>query len=166
MSATKIARKLLDQLIELDHTTQAAHYEMGRIIATLTDSKLYIELGYESMSQLIEEELSFLPGTANKYAMTYRHFQRLHYSKKEALKVIMACSFTHVTAALPSAKQKMGERAINNWIAAHNPIQINFAFNKEDHAYMVQVLKSFGAIETNGQLRNSSAALLEALHHV
>jgi hypothetical protein len=44
----KYAEKLLDQLIVLDKQTTAAYYEMGRILYSIKQGKLYDVLGYES----------------------------------------------------------------------------------------------------------------------
>ena len=53
------ANTLLDKLIVLDDQTTGAYYEMGQILAAISSTKLYDVLGYNSMSHLVEEELSF-----------------------------------------------------------------------------------------------------------
>lgn len=157
------AKRMLDQLRELDATVHGAYWEMGRILSSLAHGKLYDLLGYESMNELIEEELSFSPSQGYKYLRTYRDFQRLGYSKTEALEMINDFSFTHMAHYLPKAKEKVGKRAVKNAInkMLKESRQINFALSESDLTLLVKVLKEFGAEPQDGRLMNSSQALIE-----
>ena len=82
------ATKLLDRLIELDYQTVEAYYDMGSIISSMQHGKLYELLDYNSMTELVENELTYTPSTAFKYGQMYRHFRRLHYLKHEAVELL------------------------------------------------------------------------------
>ena len=157
------AKRMLDQLRDLDATVHGAYWEMGRILSALAHGKLYDLLGYESMGELIDEELSFSPSQGYKYLHTYRHFQRLGYSKTEALEMINDFSFTHMAHYLPKANERVGKRAVKNAISKmlKESRQINFALSESDLTLLVKALKEFGAEPRDGRLMNSSAALIE-----
>ncbi len=156
------AAQLLDRLKHLDYETSSAFYEMGQILSAIAHSKLYDVLGYTSLAELVEEELSFTNTTAYKYLHTYRHFRRLGYTKTEALDLIRTYSFTNVARWLPTATVKVGKRAVGN--AVHKMLverqQINFCLSAEDREYLIKALKQFGAEETDYRLQHSSEALV------
>ena len=162
------ARRMLDQLRDLDATVHGAYWEMGRILSALAHGKLYDLLGYESMGNLIEEELSFSSSQGFRYLHTYRHFQRLGYSKTEALDLINEFSFTHMAHYLPKAKDKVGKRAIKNAITKmlNESRQINFALNEKDLSLLIEALRVFGAEPREGRLMHSSNALMEMVKAV
>jgi hypothetical protein len=62
----KYAAQLLDKLIELDYQTVEAYYDMGSIISSMQHGKLYEHLEYTSMTELVENELTYTPSTAFK----------------------------------------------------------------------------------------------------
>jgi hypothetical protein len=162
------AKRMLDQLRELDATVHGAYWEMGRILSALLHGKLYDLLGYESMGELIEEEMSFSSSQGFRYLHTFRHFQRLGYTKTEALDLINEFSFTHMAHYLPKAKDKVGKRAIANAIdkMLKEAKQINFALSEKDLGLLIEALRVFGAEPREGRLMNSSSALMEMVKSV
>lgn len=163
------AAKLLDRLIDLDLEVHSAFYEMGRILSAIAHGKLWDVLSYDSLGHLIEEELSFSPSQAYRYLHTYRHFNRLGYTKTEALGLIGEFSFTHMAHVLPDLKDKIGKRAMKNAIERKldEARQINFQLNKSDLSLLVEVLKQYGAEPTDtGRLMNSSDALMSLVRAV
>lgn len=136
---------------------------MGQILSAISHGKLFDILGYDSMSGLVEEELSFSASQAQRYLHTFRHFKRLGYTKTEALELIGEFSFTHMSAYLPNAKDKVGKRAIKNAIdkQLEESKQINFQLNGKDPKLLVDVLRLHGAEPTeSGRLMGSSEALM------
>jgi hypothetical protein len=162
------AGKLLDQLKDLDATVHGAYYDMGRILSAILHGKLYDALGYESMGQLIAEELSFSSSQGFRYLHTFRHFKRLGYSKNEALELISEFSFTHMAHYLPKAKDKVGKRAIKAAITKmlNESRQINFALSKSDLSLLIEALRLYGAEPKDGRLLYSSNALMEMVKEV
>ena len=158
----KYAAQLLDRLVELDQQVHGAFYEMGQILSAIAHGKLYDILGYDSMGQLIEEELSFSNSQGFRYLHTFRHFRRLGYNKTEALDLINEFSFSHMSRYLPNANQKVGKRAVGNAIAKQieQAQQINFQLKKADLDLLRRVLISLGAEEREGRLMHSSEALI------
>jgi hypothetical protein len=163
------ATQLLDRLIELDATLSGAYYEIGRILSAIQHSKLWETLGYESMSGLIEEELTFSPGTGFTYLRAYRRFRQLHYTESEALELLTEFGISRMSDYLASAKVKAGKRAIKNaiekWQSSHR--QINFTVDEAGAAKLERVLKKYGAVRSdNGRWEGSGdafGAMLDAL---
>lgn len=162
------AKRMLDQLRELDATVHGAYWEMGRILSALSHGKLYDLLGYESMGELIEEELSFSPSQGFRYLHTFRHFQRLGYSKTEALALINEFSFTYMSKVLPGIKEKVGKRAISNAIEKllKEAKQINFQLSEKDLTLLVEALRLYGAEPREGRLMYSSDALMQMVREI
>lgn len=156
------AEKLLDELKRFDAEVQSAQYEMGRILSAIKHGKLWDLLGYESMRHMCEEELSYSPNTAMKYVRAYRGFQRLGYTKTEALKIIHECSFTLVSKVLPKLKDKVGIRAIQSRIEKLDVAQVNFQLTKAQKEHLDQWLIKYGAMrdEDTGYMLNASNALM------
>lgn len=161
------AKTMLDKLIELDHKTTAAQYEMGRILSAIQKSQLYDVLGYDSMGHLVEEELSFTPSTAWRYARMYENFRRLHYNKAESLALLKKCGFTHMADILPNVKDKIGERAIKRRIADLDQHQINFTVTDYELEQCHQALNKMGAMRTDtGRYLNSSQVFMDMIKEV
>lgn len=160
--STAYAGQMLDKLRELDQLVHGAYYDMGRILSSIAHGKLYDALGYDSMSHLIEEELSFSTSQGYRYLHTYRHFRRLGYNKTEALELINEFSFSHMSRALPQMTDKIGKRAVGNLIEKQlaDARQINFQLNQKDHQTLIKALKEFGADDSSGRLMHSSEALV------
>ena len=161
--STLYAAKLIDQLRELDATVHGAYFDMGRILSSIAHGKLYDTLGYDSLAHLIEEELSFSSSQGYRYLHTYRHFKQLGYNKTESLDLINEFSFSHMTRYLPTAKVKVGKRAVKNAIEKQleESKQINVQLNGSDLRMLVAVLKEHGAEESDtGRLMHSSEALM------
>lgn len=157
------AREMLDKCRELDQLVHGAYYDMGRILSAILHGKLYEMLGYDSMGDLIDEELSFSRSQGFRYLHTYRHFRRLGYTKTEALDLIDEFSFTYMSKYLPQASDKVGKRAVKNAIdkLLSEARQINFQLNEKDLKLLINVLKDYGAEPKDGRLMNSSFALIE-----
>lgn len=162
------AKRMLDQLRDLDATVHGAYWEMGRILSSLMHGKLYDLLGYESMGHLIEEELSFSASQGFRYLHTYRRFQQLGYSKTEALELINEFSFTYMSKVLPTMTTKVGKRAVGNAIEKllRESKQINFQLNEKDLTLLIEALRVFGAEPKDGRLMHSSSALMEMVKTV
>jgi hypothetical protein len=158
----KYAERMIDKLIELDQQVHFAYYEMGQILSSIAHGKLHLILGYDSMGELIEEELSFSPGMGFKYLNTYNHFKRLGFNESEALSLINEFSFTQMARYVATAKTKVGKRAINNAIKKQieESRQINFSLSNNDLALLRRVLITLGAEEREGRLLHSSEALI------
>ena len=161
------AGKLLDRLRELDYQTVEAYYDMGSIISSMQHGKLYEMLGYGSMGELINEELTYTPSTGGKYAGMYRHFRRLHYLKHEALVLLKEFGLTRMCEVLPTMKSKLGHRAIKNRVEAIDEHQINFSLTQAqlDDAHRALIL--LGATKSpEGRWHNSSEAFLAMVEQV
>jgi hypothetical protein len=157
------ARKLLDQLRELDATIHGAYYDMGRILSAILYSQLYEVLGYASMGEMVDEELSVSRSQAFRYLHTYRHFRRLGYGKTEALDFINEFTFSLISKVLPSINDKIGKRAMRNRIdefVSQNK-QINFMLKQDDYDLLQQALERCGAERREGRLVLSSSALMQ-----
>lgn len=164
---TAYANTLLDKLIVLDDQTTGAYYEMGQILSAINHNKLYDILGYSSMTHLVEEELSFTPSTAHRYASLFRHLRRLHYNKTESLALMKKCGFTHLSDILPNINSKMGERAIRKRIQELNQNQINFTVTDKELSQTHQALTKMGALRTDGgRYLNSSQAFMDMIREV
>lgn len=162
MSTDTYAKKLLDTLIELDKRTQAAYYEMGRILYSLKQGKLYDVLGYESMSHLIEEELSFTISTAFSYSKLYSEFARLNYHKLEAVNMLEQFGMRHMTQVLPKLKTKIGVRAMKNRIEELDEKQLTIWMHSKEYNEVAKALESVGGMRDKaGRWKNSSEAILE-----
>jgi hypothetical protein len=158
----KYAAQLLDKLIELDYQTVEAYYDMGSIISSMQHGKLYEHLEYTSMTELVENELTYTPSTAFKYANMYRHFRRLHYLKHEAVELLKKFGLTHMCDVLPKMNDKIGVRAIKKRIDAIDEHQINFTLNNAQLEQAHTALKQMGAQQADtGRWLNSSEAFMQ-----
>lgn len=161
MNDKKYLAKLLDQLVDLDTQTSKAYYEMGQILYTFWAGQAYKLIGYDSLAHMIEEELSFGANTGHRYMHTYRHFQRLHYSKTEALKMIKEHGWSHICDILPKEHTKIGSRAMTTRIEELDEIQLNFTLTFKEYDEAADALIIMGASETDaGRLQHSSEAFM------
>lgn len=167
-NTAQYAAQMLDKLRDLDRMVHGAYYDMGRILSAIAHGHLYDALGYDSMGDLIDEELSFSRSQGFRYLHTYRHFRRLGYNKTEAMDLIANFSFTNMSYYLPKAAQKVGKRAVSTAIERmlDESRQINFALNHNDLGLLVKALSEFGAENKDGRLLHSSAALMEMVKTV
>lgn len=160
-SARTHAGQLLDKLKLLDRTTTRAYYEMGQILHSFRESKLYDVLGYPSFAAMIEEELSFTLGTATGYAALFGHFKRLRYNKTESLKLLETFGIRHLKNVLPKVKAKVGTRAIKSRIEALGEHQMTFWMRDPEFKEVTKALKAMGAeVDEKGRFINSSEALI------
>lgn len=167
MANSAYAKTMLDKLITLDHKTTAAQWEMGRILSAIQKSQLFDILGYNSMANLVEEELSFTPSTAFRYSRMYEDFRRLHYNKAESLSLLKKYGFTHMSDILRDLKDKIGERAIKKRIDALDQNQINFTVTDAELDQCHQALAKMGAlISENGRYLNSSSVFMDIIKEV
>lgn len=168
MVSKDYATKTLDALIELDKQTTAAYYDMGRLLTAIKLSKLWDVLGYDSLKDLIEEELSFTYGTANVYMKTYSHFTRLNYHRTEALNMMEQFGMIHMCKVLPKLSTKIGVRAMKNRVAELNENQMTFWMNDKQQAEVSRALRAMGATYNPDTERwsGSSEALLSMVREV
>ena len=163
----KYAESLLDNLIDLDHQTTGAFYEMGQILSAIRQHQLYKILGYNSFTNLVDEELSFTQGTAARYASLYTNLRRLRYNKAESLKLLQNVGFTHLSAVLPGMTTKIGRRAINRRVDAIDSHQINFCVTEAELVQLQRALTSMGAVvNKTGWVTGSSIALMSMVQIV
>ena len=156
------AKKLLDSLIEYDKRTQAAYYEMGRILYSLRQGKLYDILGYDSMSHMVEEELSFTSGTAFSYIGLYREFARLNYHKLEAINMLQQFGMKHMYKVLPKLKTKIGVRAMKKRGDDIDEKQLTIWLHEKEYNEVAEALEMVGGMrDDTGRWKNSSEAILE-----
>ncbi len=164
---TAYAKKLLDRLRELDFQTVEAYYDMGSIISAIQHGKLYEVLEYTSMTELVENELTYTPSTAFRYGQMYRHFRRLHYMKHEAVDLLKKFGLTHMSDVLPKMKDKIGQRAIQHRIDAIDEYQINFTLNSTELDKAHAALRKMGAAEADsGRWINSSEAFMHMVNNI
>jgi len=155
------AKKLLERLVELDYQTVEAYYDMGSIISSMQHGRLFELLDYNSMGELIENELTYTPSTGGKYAQMFRHFRRLHYLKHEAVALLKKFGLTHMCEVLPNISDKIGSRAIKNRINAIDQHQINFTLNGKQLDDCHTALAKLGAEQSDaGRYKNSSEAFM------
>ena len=167
MADRKYAEKLLDRLIELDYQTVEAYYDMGSIISSMQHGKLYEILEYNSMTELVEEELTYTPSTAFKYGQMYRHFRRLKYLKHEAVDLLKKFGLTHMCDVLPKMNDKIGQRAIKKRIDAIDDHQINFTLTSAELDKAHAALKKMGAMKADGgRWLNSSEAFMHMVNNI
>lgn len=167
MADRKYAEKLLDRLIELDYQTVEAYYDMGSIISSMQHGKLYEILEYGSMTELVEEELTYTPSTAFKYGQMYRHFRRLKYLKHEAVDLLKKFGLTHMCDVLPKMNDKIGQRAIKKRIDAIDDHQINFTLTSAELDKAHAALKKMGAMKADGgRWLNSSEAFMHMVNNI
>jgi len=167
MAKRKQAEAMLDRLIELDYQTVEAYYDMGSIISSMQHGRIWEILEYNSMSHLVEEELTYTPTTAFKYATMYRHFRRLHYLKHEAVDLLKRFGLTHMCDVLPKMKDKIGVRAIKKRIDAIDELQLNFTLHGGEVDEVHQALRSMGARPSkNGRWADSSISLLRMAREI
>ena len=167
MGTKSQATVLLDRLIELDYQTVEAYYDMGSIISSMQHGKIFDLLQYDSMTHLVEEELTFTPSTAFKYSNMYRHFRRLHYLKPEAVELLKKFGITHMCDVLPNMNDKIGSRAIKTRIDGLNQNQINFTLTDKELRECHEALTKMGAERSDsGRYANSSEAFMIMVHEV
>lgn len=164
MQNQQSATRLLTRLIELDQQQQRAYYEMGQILSAIDNSDLWDVLGFDSMTHMIEDQLSFTPTTARRHMNTYRHFKRLKYTKAEALDLLYEFGINMMSAVLPAADTKLGVRAVQNRvdeIKGKGSI-INFWLTNEEREEALTVLKSYGCEvdPETGYMTHSSDAFI------
>jgi hypothetical protein len=160
----KYATTMLDKLVQLDKETQTAYYEMGRILHSIRQDKLYDILGYESFAQLVKEELSYSLTTAIKYAATYQRFRGLKYNKNEAIQLINEFGFTHMAKILPTMKNKLSKRAVKKRVDDLDEFQLNFSLKGDDYTTVLGVFESHGLMYSdNGRMMNSSEVFLDII---
>jgi hypothetical protein len=163
----KHAEQLLDRLVELDYQTVEAYYDMGSIISSMQHGKLYEMLEYNSMTELVENELTYTPSTAFKYGSMYRHFRRLHYLKHESVELLKKFGLTHMCDVLPKMSDKIGVRAIQKRIEAIDEFQINFTYKSDELEEIHTALQKMGATTSDsGRWIDSSVALLRMAREV
>lgn len=156
------AAMMLDKLVQLDKTTQAAYYEMGRILQAFYRDKLHDILGYPSFKAMVEEELSYSYTTATKYRQTYERFRELKYNKNEAIQLINEFGYTPMSKILPGMKEKLGKRAISTRIEQIDEYMMNFMLHGNDYDETLRVFESFGVqYSEHGRMNNASEVFLE-----
>lgn len=162
------ADKILDQLVELDLSTNAGYYEMGRLLSAISKNTLWDIIGYESLGQMISEELSFAPGTATHYITLYDNLRRLKYNKAESLKLIQKHSMTRLIEVLPKMGTKVSDRAVANRIAASEVNQLNFIVNNKELGEVQEALTRLGVTteEKSGRRKHSSEAFMIMIRDV
>ena len=167
MEKSQTATKLLSRLIELDQQQSRAYYEIGQVLSAIDSSDLWDVLGYDSLTHMIEEQLSFSPTTARKYMGMFRHFRRLKYTKTEALDLLYEFGVSDICSILPHADTKLGVRAIENRVAeikAKGSV-LNFWLTTDEREEALAVLRSHGceiSAET-GHLTGSSDAFMRLI---
>jgi len=155
------AEQLLDRLIELDRTVSAAYYEMGQLLFSIREGRLYELIGYKSFNELVEEELSFSVATAANYAKVYSDFKRLKYNKTEALIFLENFGLKNIAKILPKTNEKIGVRAMSNRVKALDEKQISFWMHEAEYEEVQIALEKMGAIKNEtGRYMNSSDALV------
>ena len=162
---------LLNRLKILDVKTTEAYYAMGQILHAIIQGRLFEIINYASFKAMADEELSFTDTTARKYANTYASFQRLKYSKVQALKLLRKFGYTHLSQVLPAMTISVGDRAVGNRIAnfLEEHQQINFTVTRAEHEECITALKRLGATEASsgkGRLLDSSQALMSMVRNV
>ena len=161
------ATKLLDRLRELDYQTVEAYYDMGSIISSIQHGKLHKILGYNTMTEMIDEELTYTPSTGLKYAKMYRRFRELKYLKHEAIELLSKFGLTHMCDVLPGFTNKIGQRAIKTRIDAIDEHQINFTVTGKQLEETRRALIALGAKQSeDGRWHNSSEAFLGMVEQV
>lgn len=156
------ANDLLTRLVELDRQTHGAYYDMGQLLQSFKANRLWELLGYESFPAMVEEELSFSTQTAYRYASTYRHLQRLRYSKAESLALLGEFGFTRVSEYVIHAKDKVDRETVARRMQKYVRARvINFMLDPDDYERAVKALLAEGAEFTEGgNLKNSSSAFM------
>lgn len=157
------SRQLLDRLTELDRQTTKAYYEMGSLLSAIQHGRLWDRLGYDSMGGLIDKNLSFGRSTAYGYMNMYRHFQRLGYSKFEALSLLSEFGLSYLQRFLASVDQKLGIRATRNRIEQlrSEKKELTFWIPANKQAKVIRVLREHGCtVHETGYLGGSSQAFL------
>lgn len=163
----KQAYALLDRLIELDYQTVEAYYDMGSIVSSMQHGKLYELIGYNSISEMVGEELTYTASTAGKYAKMYRRFRELKYLKHEAVGLLKKFGLTHMCDVLPGMVNKIGKRAIKKRIDAIDQHQINFTVTQKELDKTHAALKKLGAEQSDqGRWLNSSEAFMHMVNNV
>lgn len=163
----KYVKDMLNNLIVLDGQTTGAYYEMGRILHSFREGKLHEVLKFDNFSQLVEEQLSYSPATAIRYSNLYMQFKRLHYTKSEALNLLIKYGMTHMLDVMPSMENKIGDRAIKVRIDNLDQNQINFTLTGAELSECNRALARMGASRSDtGRWMNSSQALMDMVRQV
>jgi len=167
MADRKIVSGMLDKLIELDATSNKAYYEMGQILYAFSTQKLYEIAGYDTLSEMIEEELSFTVSTAHHYSRFYGETKRLHYTKKESLKLLKEHGLTKLSKVLIKSKDKIGTIAIKKRINKFDEFQISFTLTEDELKDAHRALLVMGATQTGaGRYQHSSEAFMSMVHQI
>lgn len=153
------AQQLLDSLKELDRMMVRAYYEMGRILTSIADNNLYDLLGYDSLTAMIEEELTFAPTSGSSYMKLYRELRRLKYNKTESIKLLETFGMRHLLEVLPKLNTKVGARAIKNRVDELDRHQFTFWMHGDDYLEVLEALEKYGLYMKNDRMMNSSEAL-------
>jgi hypothetical protein len=153
------ARKLLDQLKELDRLVHRAYFEMGRILSALKHHKLWDVLGYESFQHMIEEELTVTPSTCHCYIAVYDHSRRLKYTDKETVNNIEEIGLRVLSRLLPTMKEKIGVRALANR-KEQLERSVSFWLTPDEMYELESLLIDHGLVIENGRWKNSTEAFM------
>jgi hypothetical protein len=159
----KQAKALLDRLIALDYQTVEAYYEMGSLVSAIQHGNLYELIGYSSIKHLVEEELTFTPTTAYKYAKMYRRFRQLKYTKLEAINLLRKFGLTPVSVVLRQLKDKVGERAFKKRVESIDMHILNFQLTSAEMEIAHQILQQFGARQSGERWIDSSHAFMSMI---
>jgi hypothetical protein len=156
----KYAAMMLDKLVELDKQTMSAYYEMGRILAVFKNDKLFDVLGYQTWSEMVEEELSYTATSASHYVKVYQDFRRLKYNKNEAIQLINEFGYTNMRKVLPTLKQKIGKRALKNRVDTWPEHQLNFTLDDQEYEETLNVMDMYGAVHSTHRIENSTEVFM------
>ena len=91
---------LLVQLQKLDQQASKAYYEIGQILSAFDHGELYLHVGYDTLDDMIEEELSFSASRGRTYMGMFRKFNALGYSKGYALELLFEFGLTKMLEQL------------------------------------------------------------------
>lgn len=161
------AEQLLDTLKELDRITHESYYEIGRLLYSFKNEKLFELLDYESFKQMVQEELSFSYNVAIKYANLYGQFRRLKYNRTEAIIAMEEFGVRSLAKVLPKTNEKLGVRALRHRVDALDEYNISFWMRGAEYDEVVAALEFCGVEYTDtGRFSNSSEALVAMARHV
>jgi len=105
-----LAKKLLATLKDLQRSHAKDHYDIGRILVTLFEGKMYSAFGRESWREFVHKDSGLSRSMVNNYMALYRHLKRLGYTEKEAVANIEAIGWNALSKILPSASAKLSVR--------------------------------------------------------
>ncbi len=161
------ATGFLDKLVVLDKTTNAAYYEMGRLLSAISKNSLWDLMGYDSFPHMVNEELSFAPGTAHHYVNLYNNLRRLKYNKAESLNLLHEHSMTRLLDVLPPINAKLSSRALGKRIADLDSKQLNFMITSKELTEANRALTKLGAtVSKTGRNEHMSEAFMTMVREV